>query len=181
MSLRFDYKMFLNVLLYALKKTFEGQWPEYNWSKYSGAMERPIKVNRHKGGGVDIYFCSSVGRNVLGGLVSNPVRAWIFLSLLFCCWLNCSSPARIMPFFDFTSAAPKKSIFLQTHSLNLRKEENLCFDSMLFVNYSSVINKISLFDLNMCSQSGRDAVAMFVLSFPCMRKSPNWLFFPNNC
>ena len=56
MSLRFDYKMFLNVLLYALKKTFEGQWPEYNWSKYSGAMERPIKVNRHKGGGVDIYF-----------------------------------------------------------------------------------------------------------------------------
>ena len=33
-SLRFDYKMFLNVLLYALKKTFEGQWPEYNWSKY---------------------------------------------------------------------------------------------------------------------------------------------------
>ena len=56
MSLRFDNKMFLNVLLYALKKTFEGQWPEYNWSKYSGAMERPIKVNRHKGGGVDIYF-----------------------------------------------------------------------------------------------------------------------------
>ena len=56
MNLRFDNKMFLNVLLYALKKTFEGQWPECNWSKYSGAMERPIKVNRHKGGGVDIYF-----------------------------------------------------------------------------------------------------------------------------
>ena len=34
MNLRFDNKMFLNVLLYALKKTFEGQWPEHNWSKY---------------------------------------------------------------------------------------------------------------------------------------------------
>ena len=78
-----------------------------------------------------------------------------------------------MPFFYFTSAAPKKSIFLQTHSLNLRKEENLCFDTMLFINDSSVINKISLFDLNMCSQSGRDEVGMFVLSFPCMRKSLN--------
>ena len=85
-SLRFDYKMFLNVLLYALRKTFEGQWPEYNWSKCLRAMERPIKVNRYKSGGVDIYFCSTVGSNVLGGLVSNPVRAWILLSLLFCCW-----------------------------------------------------------------------------------------------
>ena len=34
MSLRFDNKMFLNVLLYALKKISEGQWSEYNWSKY---------------------------------------------------------------------------------------------------------------------------------------------------
>ena len=98
-------------------------------------MERPIKVNRHKGGRVHIYFCSSVSSNVLGGLGSNPVRAWIFLSLLFCnCW-NCNSPARIMPFFDFTSAAQKKLFSLQIHSLNLRKEENLCFDN--------VINKIS--------------------------------------
>ena len=65
-----------------------------------------------------------------------------------------------MPFFDFTSAAPKKLLFLQIHSLNLRKEENLCFDNILFVNDSSVINKISLFDLTMCSQSGRGEAGM---------------------
>ena len=76
-------------------------------------------------------------------------------------------------FFDFTSAAPKKSIFLQIHSLNFRKEENLCFDTMLFINDSSVINKISLFDLNMCSQSGRDEVGMSNLGIHCMKKSPN--------
>ena len=46
-------------------------------------MKRPIKVNRHKGGRVDIYFCSSVGSNILGGLGSNPVRAYIFLILPF--------------------------------------------------------------------------------------------------
>ena len=67
----------------------------------------------------------------------------------------------------------RNQFFLQIHSLNFRKEENLCFYTMLFINDSSVINKISLFDLNMCSQSGRDEVGMFVLSFPCMRKSPN--------
>ena len=42
-----------------------------------------------------------------------------------------------MPFFDFTSAAPKKLKFLQIHNLNLRKE-NLCFNNILFVNDSSV-------------------------------------------
>ena len=76
-----------------------------------------------------------------------------------------------MPFFDFTSAAPKLK-FLQIHSLNLRKE-NFCFDNILFVNDSSVINKISLFDLTMCSQSGRGEVGMFILSSHCLKKSPN--------
>ena len=78
-----------------------------------------------------------------------------------------------MPFFDFTSAAQKKLFSLQIHSLNLRKEENLCFDNILFVNDSSVINKMSQFDLTMCSQSGRDEVGMFILSVHCMKKSPN--------
>ena len=77
-----------------------------------------------------------------------------------------------MPFFDFTSAAPKKLKFLQIHNLNLRKE-NLCFDNILFVNDSSVINKISLLDLTMCSQSGRGEVGMFIFSSHCMKKSPN--------
>ena len=85
MSLRFDNKMFLNVLLYALKKTFEGQWPEYNWSKYSGAMERLIKVNRHKGGRVDIYFCSSVGssaREAWVQILSEPEFFSVFFSAI---------------------------------------------------------------------------------------------------
>ena len=41
---------------------------------------------------------------------------------------------------------------------------------MLFINDSSVINKISLFDLNMFSQSGRDEVGMFILGINCMKK-----------
>ena len=71
-------------------------------------MGRPIKVNRHKGGKVDIYFCSSVGSSVIGGLG--------------------------------------------------------CFDNILFVNDSSVIKKkISLFDLTMCSQSGRGECLFWVV------------------
>ena len=62
----------------------------------------------------------------------------------------------MVPFFKFTSAAPKKLIFFKKiHSLNLRKEENLSFDIILFVDDSSLINKISLFDLKVCSLSGR--------------------------
>ena len=77
-----------------------------------------------------------------------------------------------MPFCDFTLAAPKKKIFLKIHSLNLRKKENFCFDNILFVNYSSVITKYPLFDLTMCSQSGRGEVGMFILNSHCMKKSP---------
>ena len=62
---------------------------------------------------------------------------------------------------------------LQIHSLNLGKEENLSFDIILFVYDLSVINKISLFDLTVCSQSGRGEVGMFILSSHCMKKSPN--------
>ena len=118
-------------------------------------MERPIKLNRHKGGGVDIYFWREAWVQIL----SEPE----FFSVFF------SAVGKIAA----TSVAPKKSIFLQIHSLNFRKEENLCFDNMLFINDSSVINKISLFDLNMCSQSGRDEVGMSILGIHCMKKSPN--------
>ena len=62
----------------------------------------------------------------------------------------------MVPFLKFTLAAPKKLVFLEKiHSLNLRKEENLSFDIILFVDDSSLINKISLFDLTVCSLSGR--------------------------
>ena len=77
-----------------------------------------------------------------------------------------------MPFCDFTLASPEKQFFLQIHSINLRIEENLSFDNILFVNDSSVIYKISLFDLTMCSQSGKGEVGMFILSIHCMKKSP---------
>ena len=126
-----------------IKKRFEGQWPDYNWSKYSGAMERPIKVNRHKGGRVDIYFRSSVGSNILGGLGSNPVRAWIFLSLPFLQLVKLQLTCKDHVFLLFYIGSSKKINFLQIHSLNLRKEENLCFDNILFVNDWNVINKIS--------------------------------------
>ena len=59
-----------------------------------------------------------------------------------------------MPFRDFTLAALKKYVFLEIHCLNLR-EENLSFDNILFINDSSVIHKIFIFDLTLCSQSGR--------------------------
>ena len=155
MSLRFDYKMFLNVLLYALKKTFEGQWPEYNWSKYSGAMERPIKVNRHKGGGVDIY----IWREAWVQIPSEPE----FFSVFFSAVGKIAAHLRgSCLFFILHRQLQRNQFFLQIHSLNFRKEENLCFD------------------LNMCSQSGRDEVGMFILGIHCIKKSPNWLFFPNN-
>ena len=79
-----------------------------------------------------------------------------------------------MPFFNFTSAAPKNFFFfLQIHRLNLGKEENLSFDIILFVYYLSVMNKISLFDLTVRSQSGRGEVGMFILSSHYMKKIPN--------
>ena len=77
-----------------------------------------------------------------------------------------------MPFRDFTLAAPNKQLFLEIHSLNLRKEENLNFDNILFVSDSNVIKKISFFDLTTYSQSGSGEVEMFILSIHCMKKSP---------
>ena len=79
----------------------------------------------------------------------------------------------MVAFFKFTSAAPKKLIFKKIHRLNLRKEENLSFDIILFVDDSSLINKISLFDLTVCSLSGRGEVGMFILNIHFMEKSPN--------
>ena len=62
---------------------------------------------------------------------------------------------RSMLFFILHRQLQRNYYFLQIHSLNLRKEENLCFDNILFVNDWSVINKISLSDLTKCPQSGR--------------------------
>ena len=75
-------------------------------------------------------------------------------------------------FLWFYIGSSKQIFFFRKHRLNLRKEENLSFDNIMFVNDSSVINKISFFDLTTCSQSGRGEVGMFILSIHCMKKSP---------
>ena len=129
-------------------------------------MERPIKVNRHKGGGVDIYFWREAWVQIL----SEPE----FFSVFFSAVGKIAAHLRgSCLFLILHRQLQRNQFFLQIHSLNFRKEENLCFDTMLFINDSSVINKISLFDLNMCSQSGRDEVGMFILGIHCMKKSPN--------
>ena len=79
----------------------------------------------------------------------------------------------MLPFFKFTSAAPKKLIKKKIHSLNLGKEENLSFDIMLFEDDSSLKNKIYLFDLTVRSQRWRGEAGMVILSIHCMEKSPN--------
>ena len=48
-------------------------------------MERLIKVNRHKGGRVDIYFCSSVGssaREAWVQILSEPEFFSVFFSAI---------------------------------------------------------------------------------------------------
>ena len=119
-------------------------------------MECPIKVNRHKGGKVDIYLCCSVGSSVLGGLGSN------------CLW-------RSMFFFFFHllfyfGNSKEIIIFLQIHNLNLHKKENLSFDNILFENDWRVINKISLSDLTMWPQSGRGRWECLFRAFIIWRK-----------
>ena len=42
------------------KKHLEDNDQNITEANIKGAMKRPIKVNGHKGGRVDIYFCSSV-------------------------------------------------------------------------------------------------------------------------
>ena len=72
--------------------------------------------------------------------------------------------------------------FKKIHSLNLSKEENLNSDIILFEDDLGLTNKISLFDLTACSQSGRGEVGMFILSIHCMKKKVRIdYFFPNDC
>ena len=83
-------------------------------------------------------------------------------------------------FLWFYIGSSKQIFFFRKHRLNLRKEENLSFDNIMFVNDSSVINKISFFDLTVCSQSGRGEVGMFILSIYYMKKgltSTNMILF----
>ena len=55
-----------------LKKSFKDNDQNITEANIKRAMKRPIKVNRHKGGRVDIYLCGSVGSSVPGALVQIP-------------------------------------------------------------------------------------------------------------
>ena len=83
-------------------------------------MECPIKVNRHKGGRVDVYLCGSVGSSVRSGLGSNPVTSLNFslssFLLLVKLQLACDDQCF---FFYFTSATPKKLLFFTNTQLKL--------------------------------------------------------------
>ena len=65
---------------------------------------------------------------------------------------------------------------------SMRKEENLNSYIILFEDDSGLTNKISLFDLTACFQSGRGEVGIFILSIHCIKKKVRIdYFFPNDC
>ena len=49
----------------------------------------------------------------------------------------------------------RNNFFFKYNSLNLRKKEHLCFDNILFVNYSSVITKYPFLTLSCDLKVGR--------------------------
>ena len=59
----------------------------------------------------------------------------------------------------------------------MRKEENLNSYIILFEDDSGLTNKISLFDLTACSQSGRGEVGIFILSIHCIKKKSELIIF----
>ena len=65
---------------------------------------------------------------------------------------------------------------------SLRKEENLNSDIILFEDDSGLTNKISLFDLTACSQSGRGRWEYLFWAFIVWKKKSELIiFFPNDC
>ena len=65
----------------------------------------------------------------------------------------------------------RNNFFLNTQLKLAQKREPL-FWQYTVCKLFKCNNKISLFDLIMCSQSGKGEVGMFVLSIHCMKKSP---------
>ena len=65
---------------------------------------------------------------------------FLFFLLFFLFLLKLQLTCKDHVFFNFTLAAPNFFFFFTNTQ---RKEENLCFDNILFVNDWSVINKIS--------------------------------------
>ena len=99
-----------------------------------------MKVNRHEGGRRRPAFKSRPS-------LKFSQSSFLLLVKL---QLACDDPCF---FFILHRQLQINYYFFQIHSFNLRKEENLSFDNILFVNDSRVLNKISLSDLTMCPQS----------------------------
>ena len=79
--------------------------------------------------------------------------------------------------YIYIGSSKEINFFQKIHSLNLRKEENLNSDIILFEDDSGLTNKISLFDLTACFQSGRGEVGIFILSIHCMKKKSELIIF----
>ena len=106
----FDNTLFLNDLLGAFKKCL--RYNEHNIPVWTEKMLVYLSLN------VDCSLKLTVFLSSCPALSSNLEIGQIAARI-----------ARIMPFFDFYIDSSKEIIFfLQIHSLNLHKEENLTFD-----------------------------------------------------
>ena len=75
-------------------------------------------------------------------------------------------------FLWFYIGSSKEIIFFLNTQLKLAQKREPLFWQYTVCKWFKCNNKISLFDLIMCSQSGKGEVGMFVLSIHCMKKSP---------
>ena len=66
----------------------------------------------------------------------------------------------------------QRNHFFFNTQLKLAQKREPLFWQYTVCKWFKCNNKISLFDLIMCSQSGKGEVGMFVLSVHCMKKSP---------
>ena len=65
----------------------------------------------------------------------------------------------------------RNNFFFKIHTLNLRKKEHLCFDDILFVNYSSVITKYPFLTLSCDLKVGRARWECLFWAFIVLRKT----------
>ena len=75
-------------------------------------------------------------------------------------------------FLWFYIGSSKEIYFFLNTQLKLAQKREPLFWQYSVCKLFKCNNKISLFDLIMCSQSGKGEVGMFVLSVHCMKKSP---------
>ena len=148
-------------------------------------MECPIKVNRHKGGRVDVYLCGSVGSSVPSGLGSNPVTSLNFSlsSFLLLVKLQLACDDQCFFFFYFTSATPKKLSFFTNTQLKLAQRREPLFWQYTVCKWLKCNKqiKISLSDLTKCPQSGRGRWECLFRAFIVWKKFRIDYLFSNDC